>query len=170
MATRSTSIAQLTNEVSEQWSDIQKLNNDLAAPWYEVAADELARFRLWANTLGAYHDDTDQRSAEYRLRDLTDVRERVLELLEELHEYFDDIYKILSGQRQGEVEEASGDNGDNCLSTGRSEISDLWLMVGNVRRSLMKTLIIVRMSTDHKSLDLAGQATLNGNASSTTSI
>lgn len=46
--------------------------------------DEFDRFKLWAGNIGAHRQG--QSSLDYRLRDASHIRERVLQLLAELQE------------------------------------------------------------------------------------
>lgn len=52
-------------------------------PSQSLGQSYLARFKLWAGTLGA-HRASGTRSLEYRLRDASSIREHLLSLLQEL--------------------------------------------------------------------------------------
>lgn len=52
-------------------------------PSQSLGQSYLARFKLWAGTLGA-HRTSGTRSLEYRLRDASSIREHLVSLLQEL--------------------------------------------------------------------------------------
>lgn len=52
-------------------------------PSQSLGQSYLARFKLWAGTLGA-HRTSGTRSLEYRLRDASSIREHLISLLQEL--------------------------------------------------------------------------------------
>lgn len=155
------SCTQATEGTLTRFCDVHDMETDLARSWHEVAADELSRFRLWSSALGANHTRGRQ-SADYRLRAIPDARDRIVQLLRDLKEYLDDIHDILSGQRQGGVEEYDDDRispWDGIdISETRSEISELWLMVDDAMNSLMKMSILVRKSTNRNKFDHAVRA------------
>lgn len=159
-----------TQDVYTRWTAIEELDTELASSWRQVTSDELSRFRLWSNNLGATHKENDPRSADHRLHAVPDVRRRILQLLDELSESLDEIHAIQSGARQGE-EEDPGDTDtlfdDRSNTSLRSEISELWLMVGDVITNLLKVTVLVRKSTMRNRFDHAVKAAIKANASST---
>lgn len=54
-----------------------------AQPSQSLAQSYLARFKLWAGSLGA-HRTSGTRSLEYRLRDASSIRKHLVSLLQEL--------------------------------------------------------------------------------------
>ncbi|KAJ2988699.1 hypothetical protein NUW58_g961 [Xylaria curta] len=56
---------------------------------YSKASSQLARFKLWAGSLGA-HYKSGRRSLEYRLRDASPIRQHVIKLLEQLSKATED--------------------------------------------------------------------------------
>jgi hypothetical protein len=56
---------------------------------YSKASSQLARFKLWAGSLGA-HRKSGGRSLEYRLRDASSVRQHITNLLEQLNKAIED--------------------------------------------------------------------------------
>jgi hypothetical protein len=157
-------VAECTCNVFGRFKAIKNLDNDLSTSWQETASDGLSRFQLWASNLGAYHDEQDPRSADFRLRRALDVQRRVVRLLDDLLEDLDGIYEILSGQREGEVENA-GDPDVPRNSDGeaepRSEVSELWLTVDNDVTSLMKVSILVQKNSGRNNLQHAVRAAEN---------
>ncbi|KAK6424121.1 hypothetical protein LTR95_016435, partial [Oleoguttula sp. CCFEE 5521] len=112
-------------------------------------ADSLARFRIWAGNLGAWHPRSDRRSADHRLRDAPEVEDRLVEILEELTDTNGDVRAIVSGSAKDrtvspdDVSEAdSGDSDD-----GTSELSELILSIGDLITSLMKVSMLLRKAT-----------------------
>lgn len=89
------------------------------------------------------------------------MQKRVVRLLQELFEDLDEIYEILSVQREGEVEDADDPevprNSDGEAEP-RSEISELWLMVENDITSLMKVSVLVHKNTVRNKLQHAVRA------------
>jgi hypothetical protein len=138
--------------------------------WQDVTTNERSRFRLWSNNLGACHPVEDQRSADYRLRAAPDVQKRIIQLLEELCEDLDDIREIQSGEREGEEEvdnpDITASSDDDESTKPRSEISELWLMVGDVINSLLKVSVLVRQSSSRNKFDHAVKAAAKANAPS----
>lgn len=138
------SIVACTRKIFEKWDAVGHLSTESASSWREVATDRLSRFRLWASNLGAYHDPTDRRSADYRLRVVPDVQVRIVQLLTDLAEDLDDIYQILSGERRD-----AADDGGGVENADESELAELWLTTGDVIDSLMRVSAIIRRSTDN---------------------
>lgn len=89
-------IATRTQAILEAFEELQKLSSDHARDARDADTlngdldDRLSRFRLWAGNLGAYHPKEDARSLDSRLRDAPEVAERILELLSELLDLFQD--------------------------------------------------------------------------------
>jgi hypothetical protein len=170
---RESTIASCTQEVFARWAALEKLDTELAASWRQVTSDELSRFRLWSNNLGACHGVDDPRSADHRLRTALDVQRRIVQLLEELCEDLEDIQAIQSGSRQGEEEEpddvelSSDEDGTTVI---RSEISELWLMVEDIITNLMKITALVRKSTTRNRFDHAVRAATKSKGSAIPTI
>ncbi|KAK6416297.1 hypothetical protein LTR95_017477, partial [Oleoguttula sp. CCFEE 5521] len=122
--------------------------------------DSLARFRIWAGNLGAWHPRCDRRSADYRLRDAPEVGDRLVELLEELTDTNSDVRAIVSGsakdRRVTPDDVSENDSGDS--DDGTSELSELILSVGDLITSLMKVSMLVRKATTRDRYIRATQA------------
>jgi hypothetical protein len=178
MATSKSDVAEATvtehtRNVFGRFKAIRNLENDLSASWQETASDGLSRFQVWASNLGAYHDRQDPRSADSRLRKTPDVQKRIVRLLGDLLEDLHGIYEILSGQREGEVEDA--DDPDVPLNSDgeaepRSEISELWLTVENDVTSLMKVSILVQKNSVRNKLQHAVRAAEKISSSSVSTV
>nr|OQO26600.1 hypothetical protein B0A51_08281 [Rachicladosporium sp. CCFEE 5018] len=112
-------------------------------------ADLLARFRIWAGNLGAWHPRSDRRSADHRLRDAPEVEDRLVELLEELTDTNSDVRAIVSGSaldRRVSPDDVSEDDSEDS-DDGTSELSELILSIGDLITSLMKVSMLVRKAT-----------------------
>jgi len=154
-------IAECTRNVFGQFKAIKNLENDLSASWQETALDGLSRFQLWASNIGAYHDKQDPRSADSCLQKAPDVQRRIVRLLEELLEDLHGIYEILSGKREGGVENTDDPDVPQNSDAGaesRSEISELWLMVDDGVSSLMKVSILVQENSVRNNIQHAVRA------------
>ncbi|KAI1130826.1 hypothetical protein F5Y10DRAFT_103409 [Nemania abortiva] len=78
---------QIATLVHKNIGSIKDLTSSLA-PYelrYSKAVSQLARFKLWAGSLGA-HRKAGRRSLDHRLRDASSIREHVLNLLGQLEE------------------------------------------------------------------------------------
>jgi hypothetical protein len=94
-----------------------------------------------------------------------------VQLLEELCEGLDDIREVQSGEREGGEEEEEEETDVTTFSgddetTPRSEISELWLMVGDVITSLLKVSALVRQSSSRNRFEHAVKAAAKANSSS----
>ncbi|KAI1753978.1 hypothetical protein F4782DRAFT_58667 [Xylaria castorea] len=73
---------------------------------YSKAASQLARFKLWAGSLGA-HQTSGRRSLDYRLRDASSIRQHVIMLLDQLGKAIEDALSA-SSDSEAPVGEACG--------------------------------------------------------------
>lgn len=142
------SIADCTIDVFRGWDAVGQLDTELAASWRQVAADNLSKFRLWASNLGAYHELSDKRSADYRVRAVPEVQDRIIRLVSDLAKDLHEIYLILSGARQDAANNEDVEEGTGISVETGSEVEELWLMVGDVVDSLMRVSVLIRRSTD----------------------
>ncbi|GAB7328726.1 hypothetical protein MBLNU13_g00640t2 [Cladosporium sp. NU13] len=116
-------IRSIIQEVHALWEIIISSSPDLPESW----RDEFSRFQLWE------HSMSQQLITNW--------------LLNELLEYLDDIYNILSGMRQDRSE---GINDEEMRTRGSeetepvSELVELWLMVKDVLTSLLKAAALAR--------------------------
>ncbi|KAF2716732.1 hypothetical protein K431DRAFT_234700 [Polychaeton citri CBS 116435] len=110
--------------------------DDVTEGLCEAVEDLLARFRLWAGNIGAWHTKNDKRSADHRLRDATEILEWILELLEELLDTIDAVHGISSGQRPNKHVE------------DKDELTELCLTAGDIITGLMKVSMEVKKATN----------------------
>lgn len=126
-------IAQVSEAKSSEWS-----RNE----------DGRSRFQIWMSNLGAAHQATDRRSADYRLREAPEVVDRIVELLEELTEINCEALEIVSGERSNRhIAEEDSDTDSSSPGSGQDELSELFLSTGDVLTSLFKVSMLVKKAT-----------------------
>ncbi|KAK0334423.1 hypothetical protein LTR02_010162 [Friedmanniomyces endolithicus] len=125
------------------------LHNDgaIAGNIAEAVKDNLARFRIWAGNIGAYHSPHDKRSADYRLRDGPEVCAQLIELLDELIDSNTEIAESLQG-----IQEHTGSGASNAsvsfpLASKENDIHEVCLIAGDVITSLLKVSVLLRSAT-----------------------
>lgn len=67
-------------------STLKDRGNDKERHLIDKTRDELERFSLWAGNIGALNAPTSPLSLESRLRDVQDILDHIVELLDDLHE------------------------------------------------------------------------------------
>ena len=85
-------------------------------------SDSLARFRIWAGNIGAWHGVHDPKSADAKLRSAPEVADRICELLEELADTIDDIHEIASGHREDASVSAADEAADVPSDESKTEV------------------------------------------------
>jgi hypothetical protein len=60
--------------------------------------DELGRFKIWGGNIGAFQPRSTRSSLEHRLRDASQTRQHVLNLLQDLEESLDESNSICFSQ------------------------------------------------------------------------
>lgn len=133
-----------TRDALKRWSALEQLDTEEAVSWRQTAADKLSRFRLWASNLGAYHDP-----ADYRVRTASDVRIRIVQLVQDLSQYLDEIFDILSGRRDGAVNHGLPAQDTDGYTESESELSELWLMIDDAVDSLMRVSVFIRAKANN---------------------
>ncbi|KAL2278540.1 hypothetical protein FJTKL_14288 [Diaporthe vaccinii] len=126
----------------------------------------LARFKLWAGSLGA-HRTSGARSLEYRLRDASSIRKQLISLLQELKGMVvEEVLPFLESGHDAEGEsETEGDSVDDELAalfnagsedmffssaTSRNhELSDLLSGIGNVIDCLLRLSVTISNPAPH---------------------
>jgi hypothetical protein len=110
--------------------------------------DGRSRFQIWMSNLGAAHQATDRRSADYRLREAPEVVDRLVDLLEELTEINGEVHEIVSGERSNRhIAEEDSDTDSLSPSSGQDELSELFLSIGDVLTSLFRVSMLVKKAT-----------------------
>ncbi|TKA37775.1 hypothetical protein B0A54_09777 [Friedmanniomyces endolithicus] len=113
----------------------------------EAVKDNLARFRIWAGNIGAYHSPHDKRSADYRLRDGPEVCAQLIELLEELIDSNTEIAESLQGIQEDTSSRASNAGVSSALARKENDIHEVCLIAGDVITSLLKVSVLLRSAT-----------------------
>ncbi|KAH6623812.1 hypothetical protein F5144DRAFT_584383 [Chaetomium tenue] len=122
-----------------------------------AAVSHLARFRLWAGSLGA-HRPSGNRSLAYRLRDASTIKNHVISLLQGLCELVDEETsgEALVPAAQQDVGAEVGDSTDVALedyfrdgADGHSEISRILDDVGHIVDCLLRLSITIRNPAPH---------------------
>ncbi|GAB7362415.1 hypothetical protein MBLNU230_g2738t1 [Neophaeotheca triangularis] len=166
MEAQTSGIDRYTRQVLAKFEDIRDLRADNYTDRQKIL-DQEARFNLWAGNIGAYHAASDPKSADFRVRRVPEVGQRFVQLLQELLETLEDIGGILSGEREGlmQDEDEGRDDlmakymGDDAGPEPESELSELWLLADDNITSLMKISVIVRQSSaGHDRFELAKRA------------
>ncbi|KAK4145085.1 uncharacterized protein C8A04DRAFT_27082 [Dichotomopilus funicola] len=127
-----------------------------------AAVSRLARFKLWAGSLGA-HRPSGSRSLAYRLRDASTIKNHVVSLLQGLCESVDEGVRtaketsgevsVLAAQQNVEVED--GDSTDVALEDyfrdddGHSEFGRILDDVGHIVDCLFRLAITIRNPAPH---------------------
>ena len=121
--------------------------------WQLKLEDNLARFRIWSNNIGAFHPATDKRSCDYKLRDAPTAVNRIKELINEIVETHEELLTIVTGQRLDQSNDVAFDDLDetelallaNVKST--SEADELCLSVSDTITNLLKVSALLRKTT-----------------------
>lgn len=87
------SIAAASVEVAQSFEQLCTVLNDTACERRAALAsyaveDQLARFRIWAGNIGAFHHPPSNASLDYRLREAPTIATQV-------HDYLDDLKDCL---------------------------------------------------------------------------
>ena len=130
----SSPIKEATNRCLESFQSALSLEPGAALSKVD---DNLARFRIWAGNIGAYHGLPSRASADFRLREAPEVTVRILELLEELSETNGELSKILGTDEEN----------DDTPEYDFDPIEDLCLSASDSITSLLKVLTLLRKAT-----------------------
>lgn len=107
--------------------------------------DERARFRVWAENIGAHHGPNDKRSLEHRLRHTPELLVSIAELLRELHGVLEEIENAAPEPRV----DARGveDEPSDTTTASQTELEELCLIVGDIITSLLRSSTLMRTAT-----------------------
>ena len=106
-------------------------------------ADNLTRFKIWAGSIGAYH--VDNRSADRRLREAPEIRQRLLELLDEVLEANEELL-YLTGESHPVGLPAEENDGSLGVHADE-DLIEICLTIGDVISSLLKVSGLLRKAT-----------------------
>lgn len=119
--------------------------------------DARSRFKAWATSIAAFQEGYKQSSLDFRLREATEIRQRILNILESLAESLQEALLIASGAEPNEKweagalsdseedeEKAEGSIGKEVVET--SELNELSMTIKMEITSLMKLSVVIRNS------------------------
>ncbi|KAG7006555.1 hypothetical protein G7Y79_00014g037300 [Physcia stellaris] len=104
--------------------------------------DQLSRLRVWAANIGAHQ--TNQSSLDYRLRDASHIRNRIVELLESLLRRLDDARDVLIEHIDGHQEVISDSDDDEEQLNLKPEIEQMQDSAASIIGNLFQMSMLVR--------------------------
>ncbi|KAF7509028.1 hypothetical protein GJ744_008423 [Endocarpon pusillum] len=108
-----------------------------------TCVDELGRFRIWANNIGALLDLELENSLDHRLREAPKLRLRIIDFLDDLRESLGDACAIVSKRKDNRRATIQARN----TAYGTTELQEIFESVKDTITSLMKVSIIIRNAT-----------------------
>ncbi|KAL9116988.1 MAG: hypothetical protein Q9187_006480 [Circinaria calcarea] len=135
-----------TTLVAKDGEDSAALQNSLT--------DQNGRFKVWAGNIGAHQ--TGKSSLDYRLRDASHIRTRVVRFLKDLQEQLNEAMAIVNGVRptlddlatESEVYDSdSSDESDNFPKP--TELQQIFYDIEHIITCLYKISVTVRNPTPH---------------------
>jgi hypothetical protein len=118
-----------------------------------VMHDCLGRFRLWVGNIGAHRKG--KASLDYKLREASHIRIRVLELLQNLESVLQEAQEIITGQRvpwedlSDSDSEASDDELEQPRDEPPTELTQLVSNIAEVNSCLMRLSLAIRNPAPH---------------------
>ncbi|KAH7121456.1 hypothetical protein EDB81DRAFT_229486 [Dactylonectria macrodidyma] len=115
-----------------------------------IASSHLARFKLWAMSLGA-HRPSGGRSLEYRLRDASLIRNHVISLLRDLGHAIEEGMAAAAGAnlKDEETTESIEDELADYFQESGSEMDQILNEIGHVVDCLLRLSITISNPTPH---------------------
>lgn len=104
--------------------------------------DQLSRLRVWAANIDAHH--TNQSSLDYRLRDASHIRNRIVELLESLLRRLDDAGDVLTEHVDGNQEVISDSDDDEGQLNLKPEMEQMQDSAAFIIGNLFQMSMLVR--------------------------
>ncbi|KAF4423164.1 Zinc finger transcription factor ace1 [Fusarium acutatum] len=118
--------------------------------------NELSRFKVWSGNIGAHKKG--RSSLDHRLRDASNIRNQVVELLEDLRESLQDAKDILTGQTTPwdqdltPVKFSDDDSEDGSLKidvSGTSELSQIFAAIVEDINCLLRLSVSIHNPSPH---------------------
>lgn len=115
--------------------------------------DSLGRFRLWVGNLGAHRQG--RSSIDYKLREASHIRTRVIKLLQRMESYQQEIVQICSGERISGEDMSDSDSDisdlvdDRFVAEFQSELQQLLSNIDEVSTCLMRLSLAIRNPAPH---------------------
>ncbi|PQE04840.1 ankyrin repeat protein [Rutstroemia sp. NJR-2017a BBW] len=117
--------------------------------------DAFAHFRAWGNNIAAFQHGTLRSSLQFRLKEASEIRQRILKILGNLQVSLYEATLIISGKELNEhwpIEEFSDEDEDEGLdveSEQTSELQELFKAMEDANSNLMKLSMVIRTSPNH---------------------
>jgi hypothetical protein len=118
-----------------------------------VIHDALGRFRLWVGNIGAH--SRGRASLDYKLREASHIRIRVLELLQSLESVLREALEIITGERvpwedlSDSDSDASEDEPEQSKDELPTELAQLVSNMAEINRCLMRLSLAIRNPAPH---------------------
>jgi hypothetical protein len=119
-----------------------------------VINDELGRLRLWSGNVGAHRSGG--ASLDYKLREASHIRGRVIELLQSLGLVLQDLTTLVTGERtpwedlsDSDSESDSSDGGEYSEQSPTTEAEQLACNIAEINTCLMRLSMAIRNPAPH---------------------
>ncbi|KAF1849284.1 uncharacterized protein K460DRAFT_277438, partial [Cucurbitaria berberidis CBS 394.84] len=118
-----------------------------------VINDELGRFRLWCGNLGAHRRG--KGSLDYKLREASHIRDRVIELLQNLKSVLQEAIDIIKGERVPweDLSDSESDVSDSEILQNKesttTELEQLASNMAEINTCLMRLSMAIRNPAPH---------------------
>jgi hypothetical protein len=115
--------------------------------------DSFGRFQLWVGNIGAHRRG--RASLDYKLREASHIRIRVLELLQDLESVIQEAQEIITGQRvpwedlPDSDSDASDDESEHSGSELSTELAQLVSNMAEINGCLMRLSLAIRNPAPH---------------------
>ncbi len=115
--------------------------------------DELGRFTIWSGNMGAHRKG--RASLDYKLREASHIRERVIELLQNLRSVLKDALDIITGNRvawedlSDSGSDSSEDDAQRSEMPATTELEQLVSNMTEINTCLMRLSISIRNPAPH---------------------
>ncbi|KAM3075257.1 hypothetical protein ACMFMG_007299 [Clarireedia jacksonii] len=114
--------------------------------------DAFAHFKAWGNNIAAFHDGVLRSSLEFRLKEASEIRQRILKILGNLQVSLYEARLIITGKEPNEhwpIEEFSDEDEDEALNVEpeqTSELQELLKAMKDANANLLKLSMVIRNS------------------------
>lgn len=115
--------------------------------------DQAGRFRLWSGNIGAHKKG--RSSLDYRLREASHLRDRIVSLLQDLANVLKEATEIVSGERQPweDLSDSASDTSDDYVQdsdgTAVTELAQLTSNMAEINTCLMRLSMAIRNPAPH---------------------
>jgi hypothetical protein len=126
--------------------------------------DELGRFRIWAANTGAYARGNN--SLDYRLREASHLRDRIIQLLKHLDTVLREIFDIITGKRVPDEDLSDSDSEDSMYSPRdeeqeTTELSQLVSSISEITTCLMRLSLSAEDPAPHDQFTQSTRITMD---------